>query len=631
VSRSKTALRSTYSADLEEAPAALPAPAAPADPRPPLGTADGASPAAGAEAAAAEETPQELLPVALAPSYRGGGGGGNGGSDSPVRGSHAAIANGGGAPPLSPRAGSLDERFFSALLDWPGGGPGGNPSGAGALPPAHLLFGGPPAAAAEGSTAAPGARSPMMRPKSRYLVLLVDGTDSAARLGALLSARSKAGGGVAGGARALMAALAGAAGASVGVGVASAFGLHDTLRLLACAGLGPRDADFLITNAGSQIWYGGSSAPAPAGAGAGAGAAPSRAGAPAGLPLGAEDDPGAEELEVAARRCVADEAFGAFVDQAWDKISVRRVLAQLLAQRGLLAGLAAASAAAAAGSEGDKAAAAKAPGAQLRVTADTETGAHHLLLTLRRAGGGGGGRPALGAAELAALVARVKKRFRCSGLRTNGERAAGGGGEAGDVRQGRAAAAGCGKGARRTRACKAPAASTCAAALCPPHASSSVMAQIDADGAARLHVTPLRASRALALRYLAHRHGVDLGALVAVRWGAGAAPGGWRAEAGAAGSSPGRTPCRPARRRSRPPRVRFLGPVVVKCDAASTLTSAAGGQPRNRRPRFPRRHRVHLPSPSPSPPLAAAPLPPPQLRARPRTGQRRRRRALRDE
>jgi hypothetical protein len=412
VSRSKTALRSTYSADLDEAPTGpgllppgglLAAPGA--------GAGGGASPAGGSQSAAgrgaaawgaaAVEEGLELPPPALA----GGGGGGG----SPPRGG----CGGGGTPPVSPRGGSLDARSFSALLDGAlAGAPGGGGPGVGgspALPPAHLLFGVPSAAA----------RGGLMRPKGRYLVLLLDSADGAARLGTLLSARGR--GGAKGGACALAARLAGAAGASVGIGVASAYGLHDTLRLLGRAGLGASDADFLITNAGSQIWYTDASSAAAAGTVDGAGASGE-----------------AEDLEAAARRCVPDHGFDAFAEHAWDKLSVRRVLAQLLAQRGLLPGLAAASvaaAAAAAGSAdgGGDAAAARAhecggsgagSGARLKVSADTETGAHHLLLALRREGAPGGSGPTLGAAELAALVARVRKRFRCSGLRTNGARGA---------------------------------------------------------------------------------------------------------------------------------------------------------------------------------------------------------------
>lgn len=52
----------------------------------------------------------------------------------------------------------------------------------------------------------------------------------------------------------------------------------------------------------------------------------------------------------------------------------------------------------------------------------------------------------------------------------------------------------------------------------PPHTQQTphthqVVAQIEGDGSARIHITPLRASRALALRYLAQRHGVELSPL----------------------------------------------------------------------------------------------------------------------
>jgi hypothetical protein len=217
--------------------------------------------------------------------------------------------------------------------------------------------------------------------------------------------------------------------------------------MLDSAGLAAKDVDFLITNCGSQVWYGG---PVVSSMTRNAQSAQSAfsGGAAAG----------------AAEGVVADEAWDAFADRWWDKTCVRRVLAQLLAQRGLLTGLTSAGGGARVG------AAAGSP--PVKITVDTETGAHHLLLKLHStassvAGAAGAGAPpaaALSAADTQALISRIKRRFRSSGLRTQ------------------------------------------------------VTAQAEGDGSVRLHVTPLRASRALALRWLAQKHKVELTNLAVVRW-----------------------------------------------------------------------------------------------------------------
>ncbi|GBF97791.1 sucrose phosphate synthase [Raphidocelis subcapitata] len=438
VQRRKTAMRSTYSADLDAlAPDRLMLTAgslAAADAA--VGGGEGAAAAAAAPPAAASATAEAGAALLAAADGAPGSPQRSGASFSfeplpPPAAPAAPVApaasqddssvgvSSGGSPrtpaplqpppqPLSPRAGgSLDSRAFSAMLD------------------ASTLVHG-------ALTAAEVARA--MSPKGRYVVLLLDSRDTAARLAGLLARK---------GGRAL-AALASGSGATVGVGVASAYGLGDTLRLLlGGGGLGLGGIDFLITNCGAQIWH-------PAAAASAAAAA------------AASDD------AAAAAACVPDEGYDAFVDASWDKISVRRVLAQMLAQRGLLAGLGGGGAAA--GARGGGGGGAAPP---VKVTADTETGAHHLLLTLRRTPAAAGAAaaaappqqpppPALSPGDLSALVARVRKRFRAGGLRCQ------------------------------------------------------VVAQLESDGAARLHITPLRASRALALRYLAHRHGVEMRGLVVV-------------------------------------------------------------------------------------------------------------------
>ncbi|GBF90940.1 sucrose-phosphate synthase-like [Raphidocelis subcapitata] len=312
----------------------------------------------------------------------------------------------------SPRVRSLAASSVPLIAAAPGMAPPPSPR----QPTGRSSLDGPPTAA-NGDRAVAQPRS-QLAPKSKYLVLLLDGADSAARLAALVARKGKS----------MLAAAAGA-GQTVGVGVASAYGLGDTLRLLAGAGLSAGDVDFAVTDCGSQIWLAGAASARAPGAAAGA----------------------------AAEACAADESYDAHIDHNWDKISVRRLLAHLLAQPGIFAGLAGG-------------AAAPPP---LRVSVDTETGSHHLLLTLRRrnAPAGGAAAPPLAPEALLALVSRIKRRFRSSGVR------------------------------------------------------AQIAAQLEADGAARLHITPLRASRALALRYLAHRHGVPLADLVFVSCAREMAPG----------------------------------------------------------------------------------------------------------
>ncbi|KAI8473309.1 MAG: hypothetical protein J3K34DRAFT_519144 [Monoraphidium minutum] len=397
VSCVKTAMRSTYSIDMGEL--ATPAPPAP----PPAAPADGGAAADGAGADAADAggggLPRLRLPAAALSK-----------DDSAV----APAA----APPLSPR-GSPPRNGFSG-----GGVTAPSPRARGSLD--EVAFGAlfasaADAAAAAGAAAARGGGPPVMAPKARYVVLLLDSTDTAARLASILAGKGR---------RALLGAAPG--GGAVGVGVASAAPLAETLAMLSSAGLRPRDVDFLVTNCGAQVWYGGPAAAAAGGAGGGG-----------------------------AGGVVADAGWDAFAEARWDKISVRRVLAQMLAQRPLLAGLASAGGGSGGGGRGGG-------GAAPKITVDTETGAHHLLLTLRAPGGG---RPALSPADALAVAARIKKRFRSSGLRTQ------------------------------------------------------ITAAAEGDGSVALHVTPLRASRALAVRWLAHKHKVDITSLMFVSCARAMAPG----------------------------------------------------------------------------------------------------------
>lgn len=230
--------------------------------------------------------------------------------------------------------------------------------------------------------------------KDKYVIFVLDNTDTAKRLANLLARKGKALLGLASG------------GQSVGVGVASTYNLANTSAMMKDAGLAMSDLDFAITNAGSEIWYSAS-----------------------GLGLKGSDP-------------VLDEQYEALIEAKWDKVSVRRVLWQNLSSKGFLPGLKA--------SDG---------GAKPKIKVDTETGAHHLMVTLQKPEGGDGS--GLSPGEQTALLNRIKGRFRRSGIRTQ------------------------------------------------------LLSQYDED-ACKVHITPLRASRALALRYLAHKHKVNLDNLVLI-------------------------------------------------------------------------------------------------------------------
>jgi hypothetical protein len=418
-------VRNTYSADLEEIADQLvggPAGAVLAGAQPaPADSHDADSSPAHRALSAAAATGAAFDDTALPAACNGGGAplrvrAGDAGGGSPT--AAAAAADGGPStpPPPSPRnLGRLSLDLNPAANGAPGGA--GGPAAPGAA------SGGPLVGSALSTPLRAGPR--LLAAKSKYVVLLLDSADAALPLGALLSRKG----------RAALAAAVSSTGASVGVGVASAYGLSDTLALLGGAGLvSAAQLDFAVTDCGAQIWY--------------TAAAAGAAGAAGGSMFPGLDGAGA----------AADEAYSGFLDFRWDKPSVRRLLAHLLAHRTLLTGL--------------SGGAASGPPPAARISVDTDTGPHHLLLTLRRKDappGGAARAPVLPARELAALVARIKRRFRAGGVRTQ------------------------------------------------------ITAQAEADGSARIHVTPLRASRALALRYLALRHGVDMTDLAFVRW---AAPGG---------------------------------------------------------------------------------------------------------
>jgi sucrose-phosphate synthase len=312
--------------------------------------------------------------------------------------------------------------------------------------------------------------------KDKYVVFSIDSVDSMARLSALLARRGRA-----------LLGLAAAAGQTVGVGVASMYGLQETADLLAPAGLTLDDLDFAICQAGSEIWY--------------------CRGATAAAENGGNGNGGGAPCPPSPPEPMLDEQFEAHIGgHRWDEVSVRRVMAQAIVERNFMppapatalashatAALAAAAKAAGngAGAAADGADDAKAlpPAAASRlsftrpsITVGADAGAHHLLVTLRRsvvvdraalaaalartedgiaAAAIAPGDHGLAAHEQLAVVGRIRRRFRHSGLRTQ------------------------------------------------------VCAQLD-GAATRLHVTPLRASRALALRFLAYKHRVDLTSIVVI-------------------------------------------------------------------------------------------------------------------
>jgi hypothetical protein len=333
---------------------------------------------------------------------------------------------------LSPRAGKGQDRMLASS----------------SMPLTGAYGGG--ASSTDFSTAADAAAKQLGMIRDKYVVFVLDSSDTVSRLSKLLARKGKALMGLA------------AAGHSVGLGVTTAFSLQETSDLLKTAGLAMSDLDFAITNAGSEIWYCGAST------------------GDAGSSSSGSDG------------CSLDEQYDHMLDGKWDLVSVRRVLAQCLAERNFLTG--------ASGTTG--AAAAAGGGVRPRIRVDASSGTHHLSVTLRPGSDGGSSAvaeapagpaapaPAAGAAasksglamtaaEQVALIGRIKRRFRRSGLRTQ------------------------------------------------------VVSQLD-GGDIKLHITPLRGSRSLALRHLTYKHKVDMTSLVLVCCARDMAPGVTGA-AGAAG------------------------------------------------------------------------------------------------
>lgn len=312
---------------------------------------------------------------------------------------------------LSPRAGKGQERMLAS-----------------SSMPLTGAYGGGGVSSSTFSAAADAAAKQLGMIRDKYVVFVLDSSNTVSRLSKLLARKGKALMGLA------------AAGHSVGLGVTTAFSLQETQDLLKSAGLAMSDLDFAITNAGSEIWYCGAST---------------------------------GDASSGSDGCSIDEQYDHMLDAKWDLVSVRRVLAQCLAERNFLTGGTAA-----------------AGGVRPRIRVDASSGTHHLSVTLRPGSDGGAaadapagpatpaaapalaakGGLAMTAAEQVALIGRIKRRFRCSGLRTQ------------------------------------------------------VVSQLD-GGDIKLHITPLRGSRALALRHLTYKHKVDMTSLVMVCCARDMAPG----------------------------------------------------------------------------------------------------------
>lgn len=249
-----------------------------------------------------------------------------------------------------------------------------------------------------------------------------------------------------------------AAGHSVGLAVCSAFPLHDTLELLQARGISPADLDFAVTSCGAEVWYCGDAA---------------------------------ATKSSSSEGCVLDDAYDTKLDLNWDAVSVRRVLNQCMGQL-LRQGAAATSTnqALAKVSVGSSSGLSRRSSLSLalprcKILVQQAGAGHHLMVVLEAGGDGGfagaaaapagdettapadaasakqSQHPPLTAQELIQLISRIKRRLRRSGLRTQ------------------------------------------------------VIAQQD-DGCTKLHILPLRGSRALALRHLTYHHRVDMSSLVLV-------------------------------------------------------------------------------------------------------------------
>lgn len=276
----------------------------------------------------------------------------------------------------------------------------------------------PESSSSSGPVAAPGVAAGL---KDKYVVFVLDSRDTAKRIAQQLARKGNA----------LKSLTAG-----MGLGLCSVYGLSDTSALLKGNNIDIGQFDFAITNAGSEIWYTSSDSPQ------------------------------------------LDEGFETVVDSHWDKQVVVRLIEAAMRQKTFLASMtvktsAAAGAVAAGGAGVAATVAAAGPGGVTAglpsvasgalplpdVKVDADTGSWHVVLEL--APGAGEGDTLMPPAEQLALMGRLKRRFRRSGVRCQ------------------------------------------------------LMAQME-NSTVKIHITPVRASRALALRYLAHRHKVSLPSILLV-------------------------------------------------------------------------------------------------------------------
>jgi hypothetical protein len=305
--------------------------------------------------------------------------------------------------------------------------------------------------------------------RDKYMVFCLDSSDTLERLSKLFARKGK-----------MLTGLA-AAGHSVGLAVCSVFSLQDTADILSAKGISLSDLDFAVTSCGAEVWYCGEAATA-----------------------SSTSSSKFSSAAAASDSCVLDDSYDTKLDLNWDIISVRRVLNQCMGQ--LLRQAGGAAAAASTTVTNARAAAVAASGLsrrtslslalpRCRINVDAGGAGHHLMVTLAAsdslapAGVGEDAAAAppaapatdnkqpLTAQDLALLISRIKRRLRRSGLR------------------------------------------------------AQVIAQQDV-GATKLHILPLRGSRALALRHLTYTHRVDMSSLVLVAAAKALAPGAGGAPAG---------------------------------------------------------------------------------------------------
>lgn len=236
----------------------------------------------------------------------------------------------------------------------------------------------------------PEAPTAALRRRARYTVLAIDSAEAAAALAARLRAAPEA------------LRVSG----DVGLGVTSVLSHRATLAALEAAGLSTSELDFIVSGAGSEIWY-----------------------------------PSGDKL-------VEDSGFEFHIDHIWDRLALKRTIARMLGSTPLLATDAATKLALArANSTALVAGLSKSASLQLPSAGNfklrRDVGHYHLEVEL----------PHPSAQAIAKLPSLIRQRLRATGMR------------------------------------------------------AQLTVQADPAGGAKrvlLHLTPLRASRALALRWLAH-------------------------------------------------------------------------------------------------------------------------------